>query len=152
MNGKDWPERAQTSTVVNADPVSADERIAAALNPCLCRCGCYPRITRAVHRAAAMIRGDDHASATHQPQPVRHELARPTTPWDKSEPGERDWFGVLGDGLVVVWPAPAGSAGSAGPAAGGAWLHVAPSGTALGRWHARGSGDVRFCARRQHER
>jgi len=36
---------------------------------------------------------------------------------------------VLGDGLVVVWPPPPGPAGSAGPTAGGAWLHIAPSGT-----------------------
>jgi len=119
----------RAAALLAAHPDPGDDQIAAALNPCLCRCGCYPRITRAVHRAAAMIRGDDGASATGEPQPVRRELARPTTPWDKSAPGERDWFGVLGDGLVVVWPPPAGSAGSAGPAAGGAWLHVAPSGT-----------------------
>ena len=43
-----------------------------------------------------------------------------------SAPEDRDWFTELGNGLVVVWPpAPAGS----WPASGGAWLHVAASGT-----------------------
>jgi nicotinate dehydrogenase subunit B len=53
-------------------------------------------------------------------------VARPARPWDLSEPGERDWFGVLGDGLVVVWPS---QADREWPRAGGAWLHIAPSGT-----------------------
>jgi nicotinate dehydrogenase subunit B len=53
-------------------------------------------------------------------------LARPARPWDLSEPRERDWFGVLGDGLVVVWPA---QADREWPRAGGAWVHIAPSGT-----------------------
>ena len=106
----------RAAALLAADPDPGDAQVAAALNPCLCRCGCYPRITRAVHRAAAMIRGDDEAAPP--PQPVPPALARPSRPWDLSEPGERDWFGMLGDGLVVVWPAPGG----------GAWLHVAPSG------------------------
>jgi len=53
-------------------------------------------------------------------------LTRPARPWDLCEPEERDWFGALGDGLVVVWPP---QADAAWPRAGGAWLHVAPSGT-----------------------
>jgi nicotinate dehydrogenase subunit B len=52
-------------------------------------------------------------------------IARPTRPWDLSEPEERDWFGVLGDGLAVVWPP---QADREWPRAGGAWLHIAPSG------------------------
>ena len=106
----------RAAALLAADPEPGDGQIAAALNPCLCRCGCYPRITRAVHRAAAMIREDDEDAPP--PEPVPPALARPSRPWDLSEPGERDWFGVLGDGLVAVWPSPLG----------GAWLHVAPSG------------------------
>lgn len=53
-------------------------------------------------------------------------VARPARPWDLSEPEERDWFGVLGDGLVVVWPP---QADREWPRAGGSWLHIAPSGT-----------------------
>ena len=106
----------RAAALLAADPDPGDGQIAAALNPCLCRCGCYPRITRAVHRAAAMIRGDDEAAP--EPEPVPAALVRPSRPWDLSEPGERDWFGMLGDGLVVVWAPPSG----------GAWLHIAPSG------------------------
>ena len=106
----------RAAALLAADPHPDDGQIAAALNPCLCRCGCYPRITRAVHRAAAMIREDDEAAPEPEPPPAA--LARPSRPWDLSAPGERDWFGVLGDGLVVVWPPPSG----------GAWLHIAPSG------------------------
>ncbi len=111
----------RAAALLAADPDPGDGQIAAALNPCLCRCGCYLRITRAVHRAAALIREDDETAPEPRPAPAAlAALARPSRPWDLSEPGERDWFGVLGDGLVVVWPSPRG----------GAWLHIAPSGVA----------------------
>jgi nicotinate dehydrogenase subunit B len=120
--------RAAALLAVRPDP--SDEQIAAALNPCLCRCGCYPRIVRAVHRAAALARGEvaseaGPADAGTGPS-VRPWLARPERPWDMSAPGERDWFGVLGHGLVTVWPP---SATGTWPRSGGAWLHVAASGT-----------------------
>ncbi len=54
-------------------------------------------------------------------------LARPRRPWDLCQPSEREWFDILGDGLVVVWPAPAPAAGR-WPPGGGAWVHLAPSG------------------------
>ena len=115
----------RAAALLAGDPDPDDGQIAAALNPCLCRCGCYPRITRAVHRAAAMIRGEEEAAVVSEPQPGPPALARPSRPWDMSEPGERDWFGVLGDGLVVVWsPESSGTR----PRTGGAWLHIAPSG------------------------
>jgi nicotinate dehydrogenase subunit B len=59
------------------------------------------------------------------PQLPPRVLARPARPWDLSGPWERDWFGVLGEGLVVVWPA---QADREWPRAGGAWLHIAPAG------------------------
>jgi isoquinoline 1-oxidoreductase len=58
--------------------------------------------------------------------PPSPAVIRPARPWDLCEPEERDWFGVLGDGLVIVWPP---QADTAWPRAGGAWLHVAASGT-----------------------
>ena len=58
-------------------------------------------------------------SVTNQGQPYHRR------PWDLSEPGDREWFEPLGDGLVVVWPPP--SAGG-WAMSGGAWLHLAPSG------------------------
>jgi nicotinate dehydrogenase subunit B len=120
----------RAAALLAAHPDPDDGQIAAALDPCLCRCGCYPGIVRAVHRAAALARGEDQtgngrAVAGAAPEDLS-SLARPARPWDMSEPGERDWFGVLGQGLVVVWPP---TSAAAWPRAGGAWLHVAASGT-----------------------
>ena len=70
-------------------------------------------------------RGAAEARATSGPQSAPRALARPARPWDLSEPHECDWFGVLGDGLVVVWPP---QADREWPRAGGAWVHIAPSG------------------------
>jgi nicotinate dehydrogenase subunit B len=123
--------RAAALLAANPDP--RDEQIAAALNPSVCRCGCYPRIVHAVQRAATLARGQDAGDgrdagdAAALPPPAQPALARPARPWDMSAPGERDWFGGLGDGLVVVWPP---SAPGTWPRSGGAWLHVAASGAA----------------------
>ena len=73
--------------------VLVDGQIAAALNPCLCRCGCYPRITRAVHQAAAMIREDDETAP--EPEPVLAALASPSRP--------RAWPAVPGRPVKVHW-------------------------------------------------
>ncbi len=51
---------------------------------------------------------------------------RPARPWDLTDPAERDWFGLLGDGLVVVLPPPSGP--GAWSTATSAWLHISPSG------------------------
>jgi isoquinoline 1-oxidoreductase len=115
--------RAAALLAEHPDP--GDDQIATALNPCVCRCGCYPRLTRAVHRAAALMAADSGpppAALVPSVWPVLvwPVLVRPSRPWDLCRPEERDYFGVLGDGLVVVWP-PA-------PGSGGAWLHVGPSG------------------------
>ncbi len=119
----------RAAALLAAHPGPGDEQIAMALDPCLCRCGCYPRIVRAV-RAAALARGEDESEgmpvAARTALSARYALPRPARPWDMSAPGERDWFGVLGHGLVVVWPP---SAAGTWPRSGGAWLHVAASGT-----------------------
>jgi len=113
----------RTAALLAVQPDPGDDQIATALNPCLCRCGCYPRLTRAVHRAAALMSaegggGPSPGLSVPSASPV---LVRPSRPWDLCRPEERDYAGVLGDGLVVVWPP--------GPGSGGAWLHVAPSGS-----------------------
>jgi isoquinoline 1-oxidoreductase len=117
----------RAAALLTRDPDPGDERIAAALDPSLCRCGCYLRIVRAVHRAAAMSPGSGGETAPVVTILDQVELPRPMHPWDLTEPRDRAWFDVLGDGLVVVWPPPAPPAGmwSTG---GGAWLHLAPSG------------------------
>ena len=137
----------RATALLAGHPDPGDEQIAVALDPCLCRCGSQRRIVRAVHRAAAIARGEDDAAAA-APTPAGAAsgaaasgaaasgaaasgaggwpvLGRPARPWDMSAPEERDWFGELGDGLVTVWPPPAAGTW---PRSGGAWLHVAASG------------------------
>ncbi|HYA10852.1 MAG TPA: molybdopterin cofactor-binding domain-containing protein [Thermoplasmata archaeon] len=56
---------------------------------------------------------------------------RPRRPWDRTDPGERDYFEILGDGLVAqVAPRKAGASGAGGwsPPIGGAWVHVGADG------------------------
>jgi nicotinate dehydrogenase subunit A len=110
--------RAAALLASNPDP--DDAAIAAALEPNVCRCGCYPRITRAVQRAAALLRDPGQQGAEPLAEAAA-PLARPGRPWDLCSPQDREWFDILGDGLVVVWPPPG--------AHGGAWVHLSPSGT-----------------------
>jgi isoquinoline 1-oxidoreductase alpha subunit len=46
-----------TVALLQAKPQPTDEDIDAALSANLCRCGTYPRIRRAVHRAAELLAG-----------------------------------------------------------------------------------------------
>jgi isoquinoline 1-oxidoreductase len=110
----------------NPDDATIDE----ALNGNVCRCGTYPRIRRAAHRAAQLAAQPgtkplDAAAAADRwaigdPQ---NPPPRPSRPWDLTEPEDRDWFGVLGDGLVVVLPTPPLAPGSWSTGA-STWLHV----------------------------
>ena len=55
--------------------------------------------------------------------------SRPSRPWDLTPAAERDYFGVLGEGLVAeVAPRPSARGGGWSPPSGGAWLHVGPTG------------------------
>src|SRR5919198_953030 len=69
-----------------------------------------PRILRSVKRAAELIRSDEATKplpVDAVPGPtsaVDDWLPRPTRPWDHQDPTARDYFDVLGDGLVVVLP------------------------------------------------
>ena len=126
-----------------ADPDDAE--ITDALSGNLCRCGTYPRIRRAVHRAArltaregapggtpgtaAEAQAADWTDGRAADSAPGSEHPRPQRPWDLVEPEERDWFAVLPDGLVVAWdPRTAGPAGAGGHGAGGGW------GTGGGAW------------------
>lgn len=117
----------RAAALLAADPDPRDQNIAAALEPAICRCGCYLRIARAVRRAAVLLRDPGQLGSGPPEPPPRGPvprgpvpLTRPRRPWDLCRPEEREYFDLLGDGLVVVWSPPA--------AAGGAWVHVSPSG------------------------
>jgi len=109
----------------NPDDATIDD----ALNGNICRCGTYPRIRRAVHRARSWWRSRHRTIGRHSgdgPLGTRgsaESAASPSRPWDLTEPEDRDWFEVLGDGLVVVLPTPPLAPGSWTTGA-SAWLHV----------------------------
>ncbi|HCP62104.1 MAG TPA: isoquinoline 1-oxidoreductase [Actinobacteria bacterium] len=114
------------------DPSPVDRRIVDAMSGNICRCCTYPRILRAVRRAAELAGeslGSDAAVPTpHVGAPAFAWSSRPDRPWDLSPPDERDYFRVLADGLVVVLPSdqvPAGAWSSGG----GAWIHIGADGS-----------------------
>ncbi len=115
------------------DPHPDEAAIREAMNGNVCRCGGYPGIRRAVARAAELARGADGgfqvAGELRPTPPETGWMPRPPVPWDMQDPAERDYFGALGEGLVVVLPA--GEAARNRPdepgpwhANGGVWIHV----------------------------
>ena len=114
------------AALLAVDPAPDEARVVAGLEGNVCRCCAYPRIVRAVLRAAELMRERERAvSAPALPAPV--ELSRPARPWDRVRAAERDWFSVLPDGLIAaVEPALAAERWSTSR---GAWLHVALDGT-----------------------
>lgn len=128
-----------TAAMLEANPDPDDAAIDAALAGQVCRCGTYQRIRHAVRDLAEVTRrgiGADADPAGYPADPDADRWGpvlpegsgyRPERPWDLTAPLERDWFGALGDGLVVVAaPLPPGS--GAWTASGGAWLHLAADG------------------------
>lgn len=127
-----------TAALLERDPRPGDAAIDAALATQICRCGTYPRIRRAVHRAADLAAGTAHAPETPAEQaeqdtdrwgpPLPDEFSyRPARPWDLTDPADRDWFGALGDGLVVVLVPPPPAPGTWSTTS-SAWLHASPGG------------------------
>jgi CO/xanthine dehydrogenase Mo-binding subunit/aerobic-type carbon monoxide dehydrogenase small subunit (CoxS/CutS family) len=123
------------------EPDPDDRRIREVLNGNVCRCGTYPRILRAVHRAAELLAADatEHGPAAGSAEPGQGislcaidpratDAWRPRRPWDLSSPAERDWFAVLPPGLVAVHEPPAPAFGWR--TSDGAWLHVGEDGCA----------------------
>jgi nicotinate dehydrogenase subunit B len=108
-------------------PAPDDAAIRSALDGNVCRCGTYPRIRRAIERvrsssADEAVPGQPSAA----PQSPTALLVPRNVPWDRQPLEERDYFEVLGDGLVVVLPPLAEGSGweDAWSASGGVWLHV----------------------------
>jgi nicotinate dehydrogenase subunit B len=102
-------------------PAPSEAEIRKALEGHLCRCCAYPRILRAVRRAAELGRLQAAAwPAEASPPPQEVEWPRPARPWDRTPPAERRYFDVLPEGLVVTL--------DDGAQGDGAWLHVGADG------------------------
>ena len=116
-------------------PDPDDDAVNKALSGNLCRCGAYTCIRKAVRRAVELTAGPGIAGEVPvtagtedwKLPDLRIDGPRPARPWDMTEPEDRDWFGVLGDGLVVVLP-PRRPAPGTWSTSGGAWLHVGGDG------------------------
>jgi CO/xanthine dehydrogenase Mo-binding subunit/aerobic-type carbon monoxide dehydrogenase small subunit (CoxS/CutS family) len=106
------------AALLDTDPDPDDAAIVAALDGNVCRCCAYPRIVRAVRRAAE-LRDELLTSPPAPPEPLFRQPARP---WDLVPAAEREWFAVLPDGLVVAVE-PEATEGTWTTSA-GAWLHV----------------------------
>ncbi|HET7017548.1 MAG TPA: molybdopterin cofactor-binding domain-containing protein [Streptosporangiaceae bacterium] len=122
-----------TVALLDRDPRPDDAAIDAALAGQICRCGGYPRIRRAVYRAARLgecgglrrVVAGQEPDRWGPPEPGQPHY-RPAAPWDLTPTVDRDWFGALGDGLVVVLEPPEPSA--ARTTARGAWMHISCDG------------------------
>ncbi|HKR69961.1 MAG TPA: molybdopterin cofactor-binding domain-containing protein [Streptosporangiaceae bacterium] len=133
-----------TAALLDRDPQPRDSAIDEALASQICRCGSYQRIRAAVHRAAGLAsdssgRTADAGVADAGTQPAQPDADRwgppmpggpqhrPRQPWDLTEPDDRDWFAILGDGLVVALE-PDPSAPATWTTASSGWLHITSDG------------------------
>ncbi|HUY46253.1 MAG TPA: molybdopterin cofactor-binding domain-containing protein [Streptosporangiaceae bacterium] len=120
-----------TAALLAQLPHPDDERIDAALRGHVCRCCTYPRIRRAVHRAAELMEhpeellpvpaGTDAASAAGSLDNLD------SLPLDRAPRTAESFFAALPDGLVAV--AEDDPAGGGWSTSTDAWVHVAADGT-----------------------
>jgi nicotinate dehydrogenase subunit B len=123
-----------TAALLNQVAHPGDARIAAALAGNVCRCCSYPRIQRAVHRAAELMEQPELlVPVPPAAPPAAVAAAAPALPWDRAAKDAGSFFELLTDGLVTVVAADDGSQDDgtrqAGPGAGDdAWVHVGADG------------------------
>ncbi len=105
-------------------PHPDDDRIDAELDAHVCRCCTYPRIRRAVHRAAELMENPEllqavpDAAEARQPGPPGGSPARPR---DLDRENARSFAAAMPEGLMAV-VAPHGDQGGAMPD--DAWVHI----------------------------
>jgi nicotinate dehydrogenase subunit B len=117
-----------TAALLARVPRPTDERMAAELTN-ICRCGTYPRIRRAVHRAAELM----HEPELLAPVPAASghgALPAPPVPWDLARSDPRAFTTVMPEGLMTVVASDAAGAGQDGYLGpNDAWVHVGADGT-----------------------
>ena len=84
----------RAAALLAAVPEPMDAQIGAALQPNVCRCGCYPRILSAVHRAAELPANTHELGGRPVADPP-FSLFRPRRPWDLCEPLQWEWLPFL---------------------------------------------------------
>ena len=127
-----------TAALLAATPHPDEARITAELAGNVCRCCTYPRILRAVRRAAELMDHPEELMAVPDtagppaagPAVTTPNAAAPPVPWELSAKDAETFFRLLPDGLVTV-----AAAEDSGPGAGrwgrpdDAWVHVGSDGT-----------------------
>ncbi|HEU5417869.1 MAG TPA: molybdopterin cofactor-binding domain-containing protein [Streptosporangiaceae bacterium] len=128
-----------TAALLARVPHPDDERIAAELGN-ICRCCTYPRIRRAVHRAAELLEQPElltevpDTPVPDYPAPGYPDGARrPAVPWDLARQSPEAFAAAMPDGLmtVVADDAPGGQEAAGPPgfdAPDDAWVHVGGDG------------------------
>ena len=110
--------------LLDTNPDPQDDEIARWMAPNVCRCCTYPRVIAAIRRSGERRQPEPLTNVVESDTPF---AVRPLAPWDLVAPEGRDYFAVLGDGLVLVAPPPPTAPGVWAPT-GGAWLHVGADG------------------------
>jgi 2Fe-2S iron-sulfur cluster protein len=111
------------AALLDSHPEPNPDQISEALGPSLCRCGCYPSIRRTVRRAAQITRSPGERVAAPASPAGERPPARVRRPWDLCLPVDREYFDVLGPGVVFVWP-PVVPPPGLWASGGGAWMHL----------------------------
>jgi nicotinate dehydrogenase subunit B len=121
------------ASLLASNPHPSDERIDAELAGHACRCCAYPRIRRAVHRAAELMDQPEllepapaQSPAARVPGPPELVAPEPATPWDLARADPGSFAATMPEGLLSV-VAEDGEPGWGGPD--DAWVHVGSDGT-----------------------
>ena len=135
-----------TAALLAAVPHPDEARITAELAGNVCRCCTYPRIRRAVRRAAELMDHPEQLMAVSDaagppeagPAGTKRNAAAPPVPWELGAKDAESFFRLLPDGLVTVAgdDSGTGGGGTGGGGAGGgwgrpddAWVHVGSDGS-----------------------
>lgn len=120
-----------TAALLNRTPSPTDSQLDVELAGHACRCCTYPRIRKAVHRAAELMK--DPELFEDQPplkNPVSPESST-SLPWDLTVDPDRHFFSVLGDGLVCLYPPDLAidrpELKKKPRKMGGTWIHISPT-------------------------
>jgi CO/xanthine dehydrogenase Mo-binding subunit/aerobic-type carbon monoxide dehydrogenase small subunit (CoxS/CutS family) len=118
-----------TAALLARVPRPTDERMAAELTN-ICRCGTYPRIRRAVHRAAELMEDPDQLRPGPAPVTAPAGLPSPPVPWDLARTDPAAFTAAMPEGLMTVAASDAAGAGQDGYfGPNDAWVHVGADGT-----------------------
>jgi CO/xanthine dehydrogenase Mo-binding subunit/aerobic-type carbon monoxide dehydrogenase small subunit (CoxS/CutS family) len=118
-----------TAALLARVPRPTDERMAAELTN-ICRCGTYPRIRRAVHRAAELMLEPELLAPVPAAGAAAAGLPAPPVPWDLARTDPGAFTAAMPEGLMTVAASDAAGAGQDGyRGPNDAWVHVGADGT-----------------------